>query len=175
MKLTIFASVAALAAAWGVASLWFYWTDPTNTLPMGSILSRENLTLVKQGDQTKPAIVLLDASENECRLALVNPTPVLVYYHGYTVESEKPRRPRGQISPLYGCEYQDEFGGWSANALRWCGTGAALMAIPPGRAGVFRVACNAKDRPIRVSVTCQWSGDVNRQDSFKVYSDSVPR
>lgn len=137
-------------------AVWAYVPDPNNTLPMARIVPPELLAPIKGA--TQPQIVwlgegaALDSSGGRRYwLAVVNPTPHTLHYHGYTMDSWSERPPWGEISPFYTPEHQTA-AGWVPDSLGWCGTGAGEMAIKPGHAGKFAVYDREEHLPFRVRV-----------------------
>src|SRR5687767_8152868 len=126
----------ALATVFAAGAAWLYWTDENNTLPIDRVLSAEQVANLPAGDKAEgPVIVCLGHNS----FALINPTRFPIHYAGYTVHSIEPRPRRGEINPLYDKQFRDPAGKWQSNVGGWCGTGSALLTIPPGQAGQFNV------------------------------------
>lgn len=84
-------------------------------------------------------------------LVLVNGSNRLIRYHGYSPHSFLPPSLPGWISPLYLKEVE-RAGVWSRKRGWWCGNGATLRRLAPGRAARFEAYIRRDEPAVKIGV-----------------------
>jgi hypothetical protein len=144
------------------AKTWFEWTDENNTLPMNRILSAEQIKVVAVPEiATEPRLVQLDHTH----FALVNRTPFLVHYTGYSIDwgkgTSRPRR--GEIQPFHTAHFDNGKAHQNSARGRRPNFGVELT-VPPGHGGRFEVNVPLDCKIQRLTMT-YWRGDGRRTET----------
>lgn len=129
------------------------------SLPASSMLGREQLSNL---DESVSVVVTSVGQRNDqgvmrIGLTLVNRSESTIDFIGYEPNSYSPPLGTGFVSPLYVRQFRNE-SDWVEKKGGWCGVGAGLIPLKPGRAGRFDAWIADADRgnlEVRIGVRFQ--------------------